>query len=127
MPNARLGHDRDRNCLLDFLDHLGIAHAGYAALLTDIRGDALERHDSHCTCFLRDFCFLRGGDVHNHAALKLLRQILTIFLPHVSSLLIQKFPSYYTPKHGRTQTSWIPVFLRVKNFVVLSENPPAFS
>ena len=45
MSNPRLGHDGNSDRLHDLLDHLGIAHARYAALGSDVGGHALERHD----------------------------------------------------------------------------------
>ena len=45
VADAALGHDRDRDRLLDLLDHPRVGHARDAALDADVCGDALERHD----------------------------------------------------------------------------------
>ena len=45
VTDSCLGHDGDSDGLHDLLDHLGVAHAGYAALGSDIGGHALEGHD----------------------------------------------------------------------------------
>jgi hypothetical protein len=45
MANSRLGHDGDGDRVHDLLDHLGVAHAGYATLGSNVGGDALEGHD----------------------------------------------------------------------------------
>ena len=44
VPDPALGHDRDRDRGLDPLDHRRVAHAGDAAVATDVGGDPLERH-----------------------------------------------------------------------------------
>ena len=45
VADAGLGHHRDGDDGLDALDHLGVAHAGDAAVAADVGGHALERHD----------------------------------------------------------------------------------
>lgn len=52
MPNSRLGHDGDGDCVHDLPDHLGVAHACYAALGSDVCGHALEGHDGDGTGLL---------------------------------------------------------------------------
>lgn len=46
VSDPALCHNRDRDRGLDFLDHLGVAHARNASLSADVRGNALESH--HC-------------------------------------------------------------------------------
>ena len=80
MTDAALRHDRDGNGLLNAADHAGVAHAGYAAGRTDVRRDALERHDCASAGFLCNLCLLRSGNVHDDAALEHLRQFLVEFV-----------------------------------------------
>ena len=80
VADAALCHDRDGNGLLNAADHAGVAHAGYAASRADVRRDALERHDRAGTGLLCDLCLLRGGNVHDDAALEHLRQFLVEFV-----------------------------------------------
>ena len=68
MPDAALGHHRDADRGLDLLDQLGIAHAGHAAELADVRWDALERHHCDGAGLLCDACLVGGDDVHDHPA-----------------------------------------------------------
>ena len=44
VADAALRHDRDRDRLLDALDHRRVAHARDAAVAADVGGHALERH-----------------------------------------------------------------------------------
>ena len=80
MTDAALRHDRNGNRLLNAADHAGVAHAGYAAGRADVRRDALERHDRARAGLLCDFRLLRGGNVHDDAALEHLRQFLVEFV-----------------------------------------------
>jgi hypothetical protein len=70
MADAGLRHDRDRHRLLDLLDLRRVGHPSNAALLADVRGDALESHHSHGPCLLGDPRSLRVGHVHDHPALQ---------------------------------------------------------
>jgi hypothetical protein len=54
VPNASLGHDRDRHRALNFFDHRWVRHTSHAAVAADIGRDALERHDGAGACFFGD-------------------------------------------------------------------------
>ena len=83
MTDTNLCHDRDGHGFLDALDHGRIAHAGNTAGSTNIGRNAFERHHRACARVLCDLRLLRGGDVHDHATLEHLRQILVQFVPVV--------------------------------------------
>ena len=83
VADAHLRHDRDGHGLLNALDHGRVAHAGDATGRANIGRNALERHHRACARVLRDPRLLGGGDVHNHATLEHLRQILVQFVPVV--------------------------------------------
>ena len=83
MADAHLGHDRDGHGFLNALDHGRIAHAGDATGRANIGRNTLERHHRACARVLRDLRLLGGGDVHDHATLEHLRQILVQFVPVV--------------------------------------------
>ena len=68
MPDAALGHHRDRHRLHYLLDDLEIRHARHAALGANIGGHALQRHHRDRTGILGDLGLLGVGHVHNHAA-----------------------------------------------------------
>ena len=70
VADAALGHHRDRDGLLDALDHVRVGHAGDAAVAADVGRDALERHDGARACLLGDLRLLGVDDVHDHAALE---------------------------------------------------------
>src|SRR3954454_6417968 len=74
MLDARLRHHRDGDRVDDLLDLGRIGHAGDAAFRSDVRGDALERHDGDRSGILGDLRRVRGRDVHDHAAFQHLRQ-----------------------------------------------------
>ena len=59
---------------LDALDHLGVAHAGHAAVDTDVGGHTLERHDRTGPCVLGDLRLLGVDHVHDHTPLEHLRE-----------------------------------------------------
>jgi len=54
VADSGFGHDGDRDRVHDLFDHLRVAHAGYAALGSNVGGDALEGHDGAGTGF---FCY----------------------------------------------------------------------
>ena len=83
VADTNLGHDRNRHGFLNALDHGRIAHAGDAAGSTNIGRNAFERHHRACASVLRDPRLLGGSDVHNHATLEHLCQILVQFVPVV--------------------------------------------
>ena len=83
MADTHLRHDRDGHGLLNALDHGRVAHAGDATGRANIGRNALERHHRACARVLRDLSLLGGGDVHDHATLEHLRQILIQFVPVV--------------------------------------------
>ncbi len=68
VADADLRHDRDRDSLLDGLDHARVRHAGDAALCADHGGNTLERHDSYCAGLLGDDGLVDVHDVHDDAA-----------------------------------------------------------
>ena len=70
VADPRLGHHRDRDRLLDALDHLRIGHPGDAAVAADVGGDALERHHRGGAGVLGDLRLLGRDHVHDHAALE---------------------------------------------------------
>ena len=70
VADAGLGHDRDGDRRDDAVDHVGVAHAGHAALGADVGGDALQRHDGDGAGILGDPGLLGGDDVHDDAALE---------------------------------------------------------
>ena len=74
VPDAALGHHGDRDGLLDAGDHLGVAHAGHAAVGADVGGDPLEGHHGAGAGLLGDARLVRRGDVHDDAALQHLRE-----------------------------------------------------
>ena len=83
MADAHLRHDRDGHGLLNALDHGRVAHAGDATGRANVGRNTLERHHRACARVLRDLRLLGGSDVHNHATLEHLRQILVQFVPVV--------------------------------------------
>ena len=83
MADTHLRHDRDGHGFLNALDHGRIAHAGDATGRANIGRNTLERHHRACARVLRDLSLLGGGDVHDHATLEHLRQILVQFVPVV--------------------------------------------
>ena len=87
VADTALGHDRNGNRLLDALDHLRVAHAGYAACGADISRNPLQRHDSAGTCRLGNPCLLRSGNVHDDAALQHLCQLLVQLISILCFLL----------------------------------------
>ena len=73
-PMRHLAITGMRHGLLDAGDHLGIAHAGHAAVGADVGRDALEGHDRAGARLLGDPRLLGRGDVHDDAALEHLRE-----------------------------------------------------
>ena len=69
MTDSAFCHNRDRNRVLDALDHLRITHTGNAARCTDICRDPLQSHDRTGTGCFRDLCLLRCGNIHDDTAL----------------------------------------------------------
>lgn len=74
VADAGLCHDGDGDGVLDLLDHGRVGHAGDAAVLADVGGDALEGHDGAGAGLLGDAGLLGVGDVHDDAALEHLGQ-----------------------------------------------------
>ena len=74
MADAGLGHDGDGNGRHDLADLADGRHAGDAAFLADVGGNALERHDGGRAGLFGDHGLLGVDDVHDHAALHHLRQ-----------------------------------------------------
>ena len=70
MADPALGHDGDRDRLLDLDDLLRIAHPRDAALGTDVGRNALERHHRAGARLLCDPGLVGVDDVHDHAALE---------------------------------------------------------
>src|SRR4029079_7021283 len=74
MADARLGHDGDRDDLLDLLDLRGVRHAGDTAVSADVGRHTLEGHDGAGAGILGDLRLIGRGDVHEDAALEHLGQ-----------------------------------------------------
>ena len=74
MADAALRHHRDRDGLLNALDHVGVRHARDAAVPADVRRHALERHHRAGARLFGDLRLLGVDDVHDHAALQHLRE-----------------------------------------------------
>ena len=74
MADAALGHHRNGNRSHDLANLLGRSHTGDAAFGTDLRRDALQRHDCDGAGFLGNGRLLGIGDVHDDAALQHFRQ-----------------------------------------------------
>ena len=74
VADPRLRHHRDRDRLLDALDHLRVGHPRDAAVAADVGGHALERHHRAGAGVLGDLRLLGRDDVHDHAALEHLGQ-----------------------------------------------------
>jgi hypothetical protein len=74
MPDATLGHHRDRHRLFDPLDHVRVGHAGHAAVGADIGRHPLQRHHRHGSRLFGDLGLVGGDDIHDHASLEHFRQ-----------------------------------------------------
>jgi len=70
VPDAAFRHHRDRHGFLDLGDHLGVAHAGDAAVAPDVGRDALQGHHRRRARALGDFRLLDVCNVHYYAAFK---------------------------------------------------------
>ena len=68
VSDAHLCHHGNRDSPHDFANHLDGGHAGHAAFLANVGGNAFESHDGASPGLLRDFCLLGIGDVHDDAA-----------------------------------------------------------
>ena len=101
MPDARLGHDRDRDRAHDPLDHGWVAHASDAARRANVCRDALERHHGNRTGFFRDLRLLGRDDVHDDAALE-----------HPGEALLGR-PGRCFRGHGRAGFLWSDAVLPV--------------
>ena len=73
VADAGLGHDRDGDGLDDAGDEVGVAHAGNAALGSNVGGDSLEGHDGDGSRVLGDAGLLGRDDVHDDTALEHVR------------------------------------------------------
>ena len=71
VADADLRHDRDGHGVDDALDHLRVGHAGHTAVLADVGGDTLQRHDGDCAGVFSDLGLLRRDHIHDHTALEL--------------------------------------------------------
>ena len=67
MADTAFRHHRDGNGFLNLPDHLGIAHAGYAAGSPDVSRYSFQSHHRHRSG--RDFGLFRTGYIHNDPAL----------------------------------------------------------
>ena len=70
MADTTLCHDRDRDGLLDALDHLRVAHARHATSCTNVGRNALKSHNGTSTCSLSNLSLFRGCYIHDNTALK---------------------------------------------------------
>ena len=57
-----------KSSILNALDHCRVTPTGNTACSTDICGNPFQCHDSTGTGSFCNFCLLRCGDIHNHAA-----------------------------------------------------------
>src|SRR5574341_532386 len=73
VPDAAFRHHRNRHRIHDLRDQAGVRHAGYAAVGTNIRRDALQSHDGTGSGILCDFGVFRGDHIHDHSAFEHLR------------------------------------------------------
>lgn len=64
VANSCLGHDGNRDCVHNLFDHLGVAHACYAALSPDVGRDALKGHDCRSTSLLCYTCLSLSTCMH---------------------------------------------------------------
>ena len=70
VPDAGLGHYRNRDCLDDLLDEAGFCHARHTAFGANHCGNALERHHGYGARLLRDAGLFNVHHVHDDAALQ---------------------------------------------------------
>ena len=70
VTDAALRHHGDRDRLLDLPDLVRVAHPRDAAVTTDVRRDALERHHRARAGVLGDSRLIGVDDVHDDAALQ---------------------------------------------------------
>ncbi len=73
VSDTALCHNGNVHGFHDLADHGDLRHASDAAFSANLRRHAFQRHYRSSSSALRDFCLLRGGDIHNHAALQHLR------------------------------------------------------
>ena len=69
VADAGLGHHGDGRAVEDALNHVGVAHAGHAACLADVRRNAFEGHHGDRPGVLGHGRLLGIDDVHDDAAL----------------------------------------------------------
>ena len=92
VTDAALSHYRDRNSLLNTLNHLRVAHTRNTTCCTDVSWNTFQSHYCACTCCLCDSCLFRSCYVHNHTTLEHLSQVAVQFLSifcHNSYIFIQ--------------------------------------
>lgn len=58
--------------------HLGVRHAGHAAVTADVSGHALQSHDRHGARLLGDARLLGGHHIHDHAACRAVWQARSV-------------------------------------------------
>ena len=75
VSDAAFRHHRNGNCVLNPLDHRGVAHARDAARRADVGRDALKRHHGARTGLFGDLRLLRRRHVHDNPALQHLREV----------------------------------------------------
>ena len=68
MADSDFGHNGDADGGFDFLNHFGVAHAGYAAFFTDVGRNAFQGHNCNSAGFFSNPCFFNVGNVHDDAA-----------------------------------------------------------
>jgi hypothetical protein len=74
VADPALGHHRDRDGLLDALDHRRVAHARDTTVAADVGRDALERHHRGRAGVFGDLGLLGRDDVHDDATPQHLRE-----------------------------------------------------
>ena len=74
VADADLRHDRNRDRILDLLDHLRVRHAGNAAVPADVGRYPFEGHDRAGAGVLGDLRLFGVDHIHDHTALEHLCQ-----------------------------------------------------
>ena len=72
VTDTGLSHDRNLHRSLNALNEVGVTHASYATLRTNVCGDTLQSHYCNCTSVFSNASLLCVDDVHDDTALELL-------------------------------------------------------
>src|SRR5215472_5153808 len=98
VPDAHLGHHRNRHRGHDFADHFDRGHARHAAFFADVRRHALERHDRARSSVFGNFRLHGVCDVHDHATFEHLRQA-DFYAPLIRALVAVPASVWLLPFH----------------------------